>query len=48
MFSISGFESSTCLTNIEFRTVITFRFVYICGCVFILLDVGCSFVCEVS
>jgi len=34
MFSISCFEASTCLTNIVFGTIITFKFVYTCGCVF--------------
>ena len=52
MFSISCFERSTCLTDIEFGTVLTFKFVYTCGCVFILcfflFEVVCDFVCEVS
>ena len=31
-----------CLTDIEFGTIITFKFVYTCG-VFFLLDVVCDF-----
>jgi hypothetical protein len=48
MFSISCFEGSTCLTSIEFGTIITFKFVYTCGCVFFMFGVVCGFVCEVS
>ena len=48
MFSIWCFEGSTCLTNIVFGTVITFKFVYTCGCVFFMYGVVCGFVCEVS
>ena len=47
MFSISCFERSTCLTNIVFGTVITFKFVYTCGCVFLMFGVVHDFVCEV-
>ena len=32
----------------QFRTVITFKFVYTCGCVFFMFVVVCGFVCEVS
>ena len=39
MFSISCFEGSTCLTNIVFGTVITFKSVYTCGCVFFMFGV---------
>ena len=48
MFSISCFEGSTCLINIVFGTVITFKFVNTCGCVFFIFGVVCGFVCEVS
>ena len=48
MFSILCFERSTCLTNIVFGIVITFKFVYTCGCVFFIFGVVGSFVCEVS
>ena len=48
MFSISCFEGSTCLTNIVFGTVITFKFVNTCGYVFFMFGVVCCFVCEVS
>ena len=36
MFSISCFEGSTCLTNIVIGTVVTFKFVNTCGCVFFM------------
>ena len=48
MFSISCFEGSTSLTNIVIGTVITFKFVNTCGCVFFMFGVVCGFVCEVS
>ena len=32
----------------EFGTIITFKFVYTCGCVFFMFGVVCGFVCEVS
>ena len=43
MFSVSCFERPTCLANIVIGTVITFKFVNTCGCVFFM----CVFVCEV-
>ena len=46
MFSISCFERSTCFTNIEFGTVIAFKFVYICGCAFFMFSDVCGFVSE--
>ena len=48
MFSISCFERSTCLNSIVFGTVITFKFVNTCRCVFFMFGVVCGFVCEVS
>ena len=48
MFSISCFEGSTCLANVVIGTVITFKFVNTCGCVFFTFGVACGFVCEVS
>ena len=48
MFSITCFQKSTCLTNIKFRTVVTFKFVYTCGCVFYIFGVVCGFVCGES
>jgi hypothetical protein len=48
MFSISCFERSTCWTNIEFGAVVTFKFVYTCGCVFFMFGVVCGFIYEVS
>jgi hypothetical protein len=48
MFCILCFERFTCLTNIEIVIVITFKFVCICECVFVLFGDVCSFVCEVS
>ena len=48
MFSISCFEGSTCLANVVIGTVITFRFVNTCGCVFFMYGVVRGFVCEVS
>ena len=48
MFSISCFEGSTCLANVVIGTVITFKFVNTCGCVFFMYGVVCGFVCEVS
>ena len=47
MFSKLCFERSTCLTDIQFGLIITFKFVYTCGC-FSLLGIVCDFVCEVS
>ena len=48
MFSVSCFERSTCLTNIVFGVVITFKFANTCGCAFFMFGVVCGFVCEVS
>ena len=48
MFSISCFEGSTCLANVVIGTVVTFKFVNTCGCVFFMYGVVCGFVCEVS
>ena len=45
MFGISCFEGSTCLTNIVIGTVVTFKFVNTCGCVFFMFSVVCGFVC---
>ena len=47
MFSISCFEGSTCLANVVIGTVVTFKFVNTCGCVFFVYSVVCGFVCEV-
>ena len=48
MFSVSRFEKFTCLTNIEFGTVIKFKFLYTYVRVFFMFGVMCSFVCEMS
>ena len=48
MFSISCFEGSTCLANVVIGTVIIFKFVNTCGCVFFMFGVVCDFVYEVS
>ena len=42
MFSISCFEGSTCLANTVIGTVITFKFVNTCGCVFFMFGVVCD------
>ena len=47
MFSISRFEGSTCLANVVIGTVVTFKFVNTCGCVFFVYGFVCDFVCEV-
>ena len=48
MLSILCFERSICLIDREFGIVITFKFVYTCGCVFFMFGVVCSFICEMS
>ena len=48
MFSISCFEGSTCLANVVIGTVVTFKLVNTCGCVFFMYGVVCGLVCEVS
>ena len=48
MSSISCFEGSTCRANVVIGTVVTFKFVNTCGCVFFIYGVVCDFVCEVS
>ena len=42
MFSISCFEGSTCLANVVIGTVVTFKFVNTCGCVFFVYGVVCE------
>ena len=44
IFSISCFEWSTCLANLKFGTIITFKFVYRCACVFFMFGVVRGFV----
>ena len=48
MFSISYFEGSTCLANVVIGTVVTFKFVNTCGCVFVVYGFVCGFVCDAA
>ena len=48
MFSTPCFEGSICLTDVEFGTVVTFKVLHTCGCVFLVSSVACDFVCEMS